>query len=112
MLLFVNALAVLNEQRLLQKSTPPIYLLILWQLTSLLPCAVGWAYNPTDALDQDSVKQKITHLLYSIRFLLRSTLPFAFRCTCCCLFRVCRDVPTVPLIGVNSLYIVYLLIFG
>ncbi len=36
-LLFVNALAVLNEQRLLQKSTPPpIYLFILWQLTSLL----------------------------------------------------------------------------
>lgn len=68
-LLFVNALAVLNEQRLLQK--------------------IGWAYNPTDALDQDSVKQKITHLLYSIRFLLR-----------------------IPLIGVNSLYIVYLLIFG
>jgi hypothetical protein len=93
-LLFVNALAVLNEQRLLQKSTPPpIYLFILWQLTSLLNMrAVGWAYNPTDALDQDSVKQKITHLLYSIRFLLRSTLLFAFRCVLL-LIPVCRDVP-------------------
>jgi hypothetical protein len=42
-------------------------------------CTVGWAYNPTDALDQDSVKQKITHLLYSIRFLLRSTTPCLLR---------------------------------
>jgi len=67
-LLFVNALAVLNEQRLLQK--------------------VGWGYNSAD-VDQDSVKHKITHLLHSIRFLLR-----------------------IPLIGVNSLYILYLLIFG
>ena len=58
------------------------------------------------------MKQKITHLLYSIRFLLRSTLPFAFRCVLLLIIRVCRNVPTVPLIGVNSLYIVYLLIFG
>jgi hypothetical protein len=81
-LLFVNALAVLNEQRLLQKSAalPPQRFVNLFDLgigsmltSPLRACTVGWAYNPTDALDQDSVKQKITHLLYSIRFLLRST---------------------------------------
>lgn len=70
-LLFVNALAVLHEERFLRK--------------------VGWAYNPADdiAYGRDSVKQKIASLLYSIRLLLR-----------------------IPLIGVNTVYILYLLIFG
>jgi hypothetical protein len=67
-LLFVNALAILNEERFLRK--------------------VGWGYVQGEPLE-DSVKGKIIHLLYSIRFLLR-----------------------IPLIGVNLVYILYLLVLG
>ncbi|KAL6058711.1 Immediate early response 3-interacting protein 1 [Balamuthia mandrillaris] len=68
-LLFINALAILNEERFLRP--------------------IGWAYSPGEAAEEDSIKEKLIHLLHSIRFLLR-----------------------IPLVGVNSVYIVYLLIFG
>jgi len=67
-LLFVNALAILNEERFLRP--------------------LGWANVPGE-LNDDSPKDKIVNLLHSVRFLLR-----------------------IPLIGVNAVYIVYLLILG
>jgi len=68
-LLFINALAILNEERFLRD--------------------YGWAYDPTSELQTDTIRYKLISLLHSIRFLLR-----------------------VPLIAVNSVYIVYLLILG
>mmetsp|Transcript_6942 Transcript_6942/g.10937 ORF Transcript_6942/g.10937 Transcript_6942/m.10937 type:complete len:83 (-) Transcript_6942:257-505(-) len=66
--LFINALAVLNEERFLKK--------------------VGWS---ADAIgyDQNSVKSKLINLLKAIRTLL-----------------------PIPLIGINSLIIVWKMIFG
>jgi len=66
---------------------------------------VGWAHNPGE-IGEDSVKDKIINLLHSVRFLLRSTCQIYFH------YEVLTHKKTVPLIGINALYIVYLLVLG
>ncbi|KAL6052200.1 Immediate early response 3-interacting protein 1 [Balamuthia mandrillaris] len=89
-LLFINALAILNEERFLRPSTKHAVSLPRYYFDSFeTGLDVGWAYSPGEAAEEDSIKEKLIHLLHSIRFLLR-----------------------IPLVGVNSVYIVYLLIFG
>jgi len=54
LLLFVNALAILNEERFLKR--------------------IGWGY--TNDLDGNSVKDRIISLLHAVRLLLRIPLIF------------------------------------
>jgi len=55
-ILFVNALAILNEERFLKK--------------------VGWGYQPPNSMEQQTVKEKIVTLLNAVRMLMRIPLIF------------------------------------
>lgn len=97
-LLIVNSIAVLSEDRFLAKSKPAMQALAANAL-------VGWSTHGQDAafIDQSqSVKTKLINLISAVRTLLRSedTRVRHFRLT------------IVPLIAINTVVIIYELIMG
>jgi hypothetical protein len=68
LLLFVNGLAILNEERFLTKSKPPNTLHV--HMLKLISQLVGWGYRQD--MEGISVKDKIITLLHAVRLLLRS----------------------------------------
>ncbi|KAF9421051.1 hypothetical protein BGZ94_008949 [Podila epigama] len=69
MLLFVNAVAILNEERFLAK--------------------IGWGRQAIDPYAQESIKSRVVNLISAVSTLMR-----------------------IPLIGLNTLAILYLVILG
>jgi len=56
LVLFINALAILNDERFLKQ--------------------IGWGYRPPTEMDQENIKDKIVTFLHAIRMLMRIPLIF------------------------------------
>lgn len=96
-LLFINAIAILNEERFLSKGS------------FVFLTKVGWSTNSRangfdDPSNDASVKQRLVHLISAVRVLLRST--------CLTLLRETNYSFTVPLIAINIVVIVYEILLG
>jgi hypothetical protein len=110
-LLFVNAIAVLNEQRFLNKSVHLFCLLFFFFVDDLmkifLPCAVGWT-SDIAMTAPNSMKARLISLTSAVSMVMRGL--FAIYPSFCAYSQV--QFYAGPLIILNTMMIVFELLFG
>ena len=69
--LLLNAVAILNEERFLSRSTVA-HSFFFVKITLTIDCIVGWGSKGADGSQDDSIKGKLINLTTAIRTLMRS----------------------------------------
>lgn len=123
-LLLINSLAILNEDRFLSRGASSMIRVpnAVGERGTDSTTSVGWsssaAHQQSQLQFQDpsfgegpGVKARMINLIGAVRTLMRSALPILPHAHCLIMLTMSRNL-TVPLIGINTLIIIYEIAWG